>query len=354
MPAIPAIPSAIPSAVPSGGMPGVPGLPARPRLPDLPASGGLPAVPGRLPSLPGAVDDIGRSVGNSALKLLPVCCEGGIGARFTYDRNGVRAIGTVGMTVQQPSAGFVLGIKGGTVTDARLQIDGATGLKVSFEAARQDTRHQIDERIAIPVDFRIPILQLFAGLSLDVVVNQWIVVKTAFSATGAHLKGAGEYTFTAGIGFGYRDGSWEARTPTALTVKQSLQDSLDGLSVGPAGVVIAHQVRFTVGLSAFGFVAGVYFNLTSSIGVTRGSDAGLSLPGTGGTKRLVCKGITVSIAANFGVGYSIPAPVADVINFFLRVFRSDPVERAGGIGTRTTPFVRKVIDPDTKICGGKG
>jgi hypothetical protein len=266
----------------------------------------------------------------------------------------MRAIGTIGMTVKQPSAGFVLAIKGGTVTDARLQIDGATGLKVTFEAARQDTKHEINERIAIPVDFRIPILQLFAGLSLDVVVNQWIVVKTAFSATGTWIKGSGEYTFTAGIGFGYRDGAWEARTPTALAVKQSMQDSLDGLSVGPAGIVLAHQIRFTVGIGVFGFVAGVHLNLTSSIGVSRGSDAGLSLPGTGGTKRVVCKGITVSIAANFGVGYSIPTPVADVINFFLRAFRSEPIEKAGGIGTNTKPYVKKVIDPNTKICGGTG
>lgn len=118
--------------------------------------------------------------------------------------------------------------------------------------------------------------------------------------------------------------------------------------------MIAHQVRFTVGIGAFGFVAGVYLNLTSSIGVSRGSDAGIFLPGTGGTKRVVCKGITVSIGANVGIGYSIPTPVADVVNFFLRVFKSDPIEKVGGIGTTIKPYVRKVVDPDVRLCGGTG
>jgi hypothetical protein len=38
------------------------------------------------------------------------------------------------------------------------------------------------------------------------------------------------------------------------------------------------------------------------------------------------------------VGYTLPQLAADVINFFLKVFHSKPVQRTGGIGSSAVVF----------------
>jgi len=351
IPAVPAIPPIPPvPGIPAVPVPNLPQLPKLPKLPPLPATPNLPAVPGRVPQIPPTVGGFGKQVGTSGLRLVPSCCEGGIGTHFNYDLDGVRIAGSVSLTMTTPKVGFVLNIKGGTVTDARLRIDGASGLKVDFQAARKDSDAQINEKVAIPVDFSVSFAAF--GIPLSAVVNQWVVVKTAFSAKGGAITASGEYAFKAGLGFGYSDGTWDATAPTSLTVKQSLLDSLDGISLGATGIVVAYQARFLVGIGAFGFSAGVYFGFTASLGIVRGSDAGVYVPGTGGTKRVVCKGVQVSLHVNYGIGYSIPEPAADLINLFLKVFRSKPIQRADGVGGTKQVFQKAVVNPDLKVCGG--
>jgi hypothetical protein len=328
----------------------LPDLPSGPKLPALPGTGSLPSVPGR-PSMPApTAGELGKQVGSSGLRLIPVCCEGGIGTHFSYDRGGVRAFGDVQLQISRPTVDFTLRIKGGSLLEAGLQIGGAAGLKVAITAARKDTTAQVDEKVAIPLDFSVP-LNAF-GIPLSATVNQWVVVKTAFSAKTGVIAIAGEYALKAGLGFSYRSGSFSAAAPAALTVRQSINDTMDGLSLGPAGIVLSYQARFLVGVGAFGFTAGVYFGFTASLGVTRGSDAGVFAPGTGGTQRIVCRGTRLSLFVNYGVGYSIPAPVADVINLFLKVFHSTPIEGSGGVGSRARVFDRQTVTPDLKVCGG--
>ncbi len=336
-----------------GGAAPVPVLPQPPNLQDLPAVPGFPEIPGRPPQLPPTQGGFGQQVGTSALKLVPSCCEGGVGAHFTYDKNGVRLVGDVALQMSKPSINFDLVIEGGSVTTARLQLSGAGGLKVRFKAAKLDSKEQVNEKIAIPVDFSVS-LSAF-GVPLSAVVNQWLIVKTAFSARGGSIEATGEYTFKAGLGFGYSGGGFSVTAPTSLTVKQSLIDSLSGVSLGPVGVVIGYQARFLIGLGAFGFTAGVYFGLTASLGITRGSDAGVTVPGTGGTIKIVCRGAELTLDVNYGVGYSIPKVVEDVVNFFFRAFKTKYVIKAAdGIGWHTQVYRKKVLDPDVKICGGKG
>jgi hypothetical protein len=337
------------ASAPGGPVVPVP-LPKPPKLPPLPAVPALPAVPGRAPQLPPSVTGFGKVVGSGALSLVPACCDGGVGAHFTYDKNNVRMVGNVTLTMAKPTVDFALNIKGGTVTKAKLRISGASGLVANFEAARQDSTSQINEKVAIPVDFGVSFVAF--GIPLSAVVNQWLVIKTAFSAKSGSIKASGEYRFTAGLGFGYEDGKWSASAPTALTVKQSMVDSLNGISLGVTGIVLAYQARFLVGIGAFGFTAGVYFGFTAALGVVRGSDAGVYVPGTGGTQKVVCKGVQLGLSVNYGVGYSIPKPVADLINLFLQVFKSTPIQRAGGIGQSQQVFQKSAVNPDLKVCGG--
>jgi len=344
------------SPVAGGAAPGgsgtspLPDLPRGPMLPPLPASGSRPAVPARAAQSLPSVGPLGRQVGSSGLRLTPVCCDGGVGTHFSYDRNGVRATGDVQLQITRPTVDFVLKISGGSLLEAGLQVNGAAGLKVSITAARKDSTAQINEKVAIPLDFSVP-LSAF-GIPLSAVVNQWVVVKSAFSAKTGVISISGEYSLKAGLGFRYRNGSFSAAAPASLTVRQSINDTMDGLSLGPMGIVLSYQARFLVGVGAFGFTAGVYFGLTASLGITRGSDAGVFAPGTGGTQRIVCRSTRLSLYANYGVGYSIPAPVTELINLFLKVFQTSPIERTGGVGGQTKIFDKETFAPDLKVCGG--
>ena len=325
-------------------------LPKLPKLPPLPATPELPSVPGRPPQLPPSVTVFDKVLESGGLSLLPSCCAGGIGAHFSYDKNNVRISGDVSLTMAKPTVDFDLDIDGGKISKAKLRISGASGLVANFRAAREDSTSQINEKVAIPIDFSISFVAL--GIPLSAVVNQWLIVKTAFSAKSGAISAHGEYNFTAALGFGYENGSWSASAPTALTVKQSMVDSLNGVSLGAAGIVVAYEARFLVGIGAAGFAAGVYFGFNVALGVVRGADEGVFVPGTGGTQRVVCKGVQLGLNINYGVGYSLPKYAADVANFFLRVFNSPPIKRTGGIGSSRKVFQRSAINPDLKVCGG--
>jgi hypothetical protein len=329
---------------------GVPDLSPGPKLPALPATNSLPAVPGRPAMALPTTGQLGKQVGSSGLRLLPVCCDGGIGTHFSYNQGAVRAVGDLQLQISRPTVDFTLEIKGGSLVQAGLHIGGAAGLKVAITAARENSTAQINERVAIPLDFSVPLTAF--GIPMSATVNQWVVVKTAFSARTGGISITGEYSLKAGLGFSYRSGSFSAAAPAALSVRQSINDTMDGLSLGPVGIVLSYQARFLVGVGAFGFTAGAYFGLTASLGITRGSDAGVFAPGTGGTQRVVCKGTRVSLFVNYGIGYSIPAPVADVVNLFLRVFHTTPIEADGGVGGRARIFDKQTVTPDLKVCGG--
>jgi len=53
------------------------------------------------------------------------------------------------------------------------------------------------------------------------------------------------------------------------------------------------------------------------------------------------------------IGYTIPVVVAEVINFFLRVFRTRPIQSTGGIGS-SAPLIapRTEVVPNLPLCRG--
>lgn len=181
----------------------------------------------------------------------------------------------------------------------------------SIHPTRRSTK-----RVALPVDFSVSFVAF--GVPLSVVVNQWVVIKTAFSAKGGSIKATGEYNFTAGPGFGSENGSWSATAPTQLTVNPSMVASLDGISLGATGIVLAYQARFLVGLGAFGFSAGVYFGLTAE-SMWRVGLNGVSVPGrspaparrtTVSSSRCTSSSPRTSRSPRCVQGHGLPATVA--------------------------------------------
>ncbi|GAA4983928.1 hypothetical protein [Actinopolymorpha pittospori] len=296
---------------------------------------GRPPLPP--PRLGGPIDAVA-----GAFRLTPTCCAGGIGAHFHYDREGVRLDGNVELLLTKPSGGFDLVIEGGRITTAKFQIEGGVGLRLKVAGATKvGTQGNIHPYITVPVDFTVPLGQ-FLGVPFSATINQALEIRTAFSAKDGNIKAEGEYTFTGGLGFGYDKGRFGPPGPQGFTTKNSITNSITGPSVGVNGLLVTYQVRFHVGIGAFGFTTGLYVGLTAAVGLSVGSALGSPIT--------VCKGTGVSLSTDFGVGYTLPAPVVNVINFFLRVFKAKPIERRGGIGSSATFFAKAEIVPDIPLC----
>jgi hypothetical protein len=164
-------------------------------------------------------------------------------------------------------------------------------------------------------------------------------VHPIFSSKGK-LRAKGIYSLEGALRAGYYNGHFEVGGP-GFAVKESLLDSISGISIGANGFILADQIRIIVGIGAFGFATGPYVGLTTSIGTTFGSTIGL----------VQCRGATLDMKLVGGVGYSIPQPVTDAINFVLRALNVKEISGEGGIHLKpTTMLHREDLTPKVKLC----
>ena len=309
-------------------LPNVPQVPGAPKLPNLPSP---PPVPG-LPT----------QIGIGDFKLTPFCC-GGIGLKIEYSKAGLIVKAYAVIRLDHPKLHFDLNIVGGKIQRAGVTLDGAAGLTMQFETGISvDTNAAIGnvgKEIMVPVDFSVPIVGL--PVPLAVTLKQAFILKTAFSAKTGTLKATGDYSFKGSLFMGYKDGGWTVSAPTEFHVNQSLINSIEGVSVGVNGIVLAYQGKVIVGVGAFGFVTGPYLGYNASVGFSRGSDLAAPIR--------VCKGATLNIQMAVGVGYSIPQPVTSAINFVLRNLNMTEVQGSGGLEHREDILTKEQYDPPS--CG---
>ncbi|MEH0930410.1 hypothetical protein [Micromonospora sp. CPCC 205558] len=262
------------------------------------------------------------------LKVQGLCCADGVGARFSYRDSGLDLSGTIAFVMKRPSAKFHLEIDGSTITVAELQINGTAGVRIQVDATTT-TGQNVHPVAFVPVNFSVP-LESILGIPLSATVRQSIGIRTGFSAGHTTIKADGEYSLGGTMGFGYANGKFGPRWPGGLQVKRSLVDSVDGISVGANALLVDYDVKFFIGLGAVVFSAGLYAGLTTTVGITRGSSIGF-----GGLQGLAnregCNRADLTINARYGIGYTIPALVAKVINFFLKIFNATPIAAEGGI-----------------------
>jgi hypothetical protein len=271
------------------------------------------------------------SVGASGIGLLLASRQSGEHARVRAETR---------VNLKKPKVRFDLKIVGAKITKALIAIEGAAGLVLGFEAATQGGRSSnIRSRIQMPSDFSIPIAGL--GVPFAVILRQEAILNTAFGAPGA-LKARGEYIFTGRFSVGYENQQWGVGGPTGFSVKDSLLQSVRGASKAATGLTLAHSARIMVGIGAFGFATGPYTGMISSIGVTRFSD--LTAP---------CNRTDLNVSVMAGIGYFIPRPVTDAINFFLRALNLGRIESSGGLSTDPLKIINDTsFNPQAKYCTG--
>lgn len=209
------------------------------------------------------------------------------------------------------------------LVEATLTLTGAAGLKMMFKAGTDvGLKANVNGRLQASPDLSIPI---GGPLPLAVTVRQQILLKTALGVRNATLSATGDYTFGGSFMVGYLGKQWTLGGPIGFTAKQTLMESAAGISIAASGLDLSHQIKMIFGLGAFGFATGPYFSLNTGVGLFKGSDLGT----------IQCKEATITVGMSGGIGYLIPKPVTDVINFILGTLRIKyRVDGEGGLSVR--------------------
>jgi hypothetical protein len=251
---------------------------------------------------------------------------------------------TVTVHLLNPKVRASASISGGNLKHSSAKLSGVQGIDVDVKAGSENgLADNVKARVEVPMDIILPIFEPFL-----VAFRQKFIIETAFSSKNSTLEGHGEYRFTGPIG----DSEAEAGSVGVETVK-SMTESLTGPSIGVAGVVFAYQLRAQGGLGVPSAFVGPFVGVTFSVGLTRGSDLGRisagNLAGAIATGRnTICKGVTVDIFSNFGVGFVDSVVVTKLLEQFYpsKKFKvtSDFLE------ARVPVFHGKSVAPDVPLC----
>ncbi|OLT16102.1 hypothetical protein BJF78_15225 [Pseudonocardia sp. CNS-139] len=269
----------------------------------------------------------------------PVCCAGGVGAHIAYDRDGVRLAGTITILMRRPSATFHLEIAGRHDPAGR---DAGRGHGRAARRHRGSDADRPQHQQADPGARRLQ--RAGGGAARGAVLGHGQPADRR--ADGVQLEGrehqaTGEWALAGALGFGYANGAFRASAPRTLTVVDSITDSIVGIATGVTGIIVNHQATFRVGLGTFGFTAGLYFALTTTLGLAVGSALGAPIE--------VCRSAQLGISPGTRRVHDAAGPGAGGQQ--VPAAREHPADR-GQCRDRVDArlFSRYVVHPDVPIC----
>lgn len=273
----------------------------------------------------------------------PVAGLGTLGVKLSSNSGGTRMAGEVSLHLLNPRLHFHLVISKGELMVAELEMKGAAGLTMAFTAVSEDGRDSsINQRVQVPVDISLPIL---GPLPFTITVRQQFIVQTKFGAPGV-LAATGNYTLQGSISVGYSKPNWHVGAPSDFSGRETLLNSVQGVSLAVGALSLTHQIKVIGGFGAFGFAVGPYVFLSNNINVTRHGD-------TDTLARCIFTGFNMD--AGTGVGYVIPQPITDAINFILRTLNLREISGEGGLpGPRETIIRTADVTPKSIACTGSG
>ena len=220
------------------------------------------------------------------------------------ERDGSLKVGVhFGFAVSELSVDSGMSISGGVSSGARMLVNGITGLEVSLSAgAAGGSADNEKVRLELPMDFSIPIppSPATAGLPLVVKIQFVYSIETAITGNNSTLVATGIYGLSGPIGV--QNGSVVA---PEFSVKQSIIDSISGITLGPSGVVFAVKMKVQAALGIPVASAGPFGSVTTSVGITNGSSLGAPLAR--------CRSASLDMEVGGGVSFSLSTPVLDAL-----------------------------------------
>jgi hypothetical protein len=263
-------------------------------------------------------------------KLVPSAGGDGVGVRGTSNGGGMKMTIAALVHIDHPTLTPRLIINDGDLVGGTVELSGAAGLTLMFKASTDvGMKANVNGRVQAVPDFSIPI----AGPApLAITFRQQILIATALGVRDATVSATGDYTFHGSFKVGYDGKGWGLFGPSGFTTKQSLLGSTGGLALSATGFNLTHQLRVVFGVGAFGLATGPYFALNSAAGLFKGSDAGM----------IQCRESTIVIGMSGGIGYLIPKPITDAINFILGALHIRyRVDSFGGVESKPMTIVNK-------------
>jgi hypothetical protein len=323
----------------------------RPVAPAVAEQGGPPpvvaavAVPGLGAPRPPepARSQVGKAkVGGWDVQAFRGAGELGLYAEHSTAASGLRAGLDVRLLVDDLRVRGDITVANGTIVRPWFQVEGIKAIAIAVRAGvaggLEDNKKV---KIELPVELKQPIL--IGGFPATLRQTFKFLVQTAFSAKNGNLRAGGEWGLDGPIGM--RGGT--VVTP-AFSVRKSVLDSLQGVSVGVEGIVVAAEFRFglMVGLPVAG--AGPAVGVVASLGLTNGSAAGrVGLPLAGPAVK--CRGATLVLTGRGSVGVNLSTPLTTAIDKVLGVKIPADVDLV------TKDIVSKtVVEPDVPLCRSGG
>jgi len=129
-----------------------------------------------------------------------------------------------------------------------------------------------------------------------------------------------------------------------VTVNHSLMASMGSVSLTPLGLVVSHQSSITVGVGSWGLTSGPTLDVGTSLAVRQGSSIGI----------VQCQGVAISMNVRGGVGWTIPEPVAKVVNAILSLINVPAIKDKDGIKTPWQNLFAVQAQTNVPVCNGKG
>jgi hypothetical protein len=263
-----------------------------------------------------------QAVQQGKFTLTPYCCSPSQGVRIAYNTGTGRMAAKVGLVMNgKPLLDFHISISGGGVKEAVFELHGPEAIEFSFEAATMNSSGNYrSPTLRLPVGLTFPL----AGIPFTITLTQSVYASIQLAGQAA-FSTSGQYAISgATLGFSYRNGHFGAVTP-AISTKISALQNATSLSVGINALTLGYGARLSAGIGVLGFNAGPYLDLGASLAIAKdGSPPQTSL--TAG-----CVTAAVYVQGSYGVGYEIPATVADFVNGFLKLVNAKPIAKSGGI-----------------------
>ena len=271
-----------------------------------------------------------------------------LGVQIRSYNDVIKMLGDVRLRFSAPTLSFDLKIDDSKLVTTSVRLSGSAALMVTFKAHSNHGVHgNVRTRYFIPVDCMFPISALRElPVPFAATMRHMFMLQTAFSSKG-NVDAVGQYGMDGAIEMSFGGGGIRFGAPSSFAVQRSLAKSTSGVTMGPAGLILTHQVRAIVGIGAFGFVTGPYVGVTSTAAVTKGSSAD--------TMREQCREATLRMSIHAGVGYQIPKSIAGAINSVLSLFHVKGIAAEGGFQTPDKELVNKTDHyPNVNSCRAGG
>jgi hypothetical protein len=306
-------------------------IPSAPMADARPAGAVLTTVGYTTQAPPAAVPPVPDVSNLVNFKLAPQVDESGIGLRATSDGGGLKVDVQTLLHLNNPQLVAKLDIDDdGGLQEATLGLSGAAGLTIKFQVGTDvGLKANVHGRLQPDTDYSLPIGAV-GGVPLALTIRQQMIIKTALGVRNSTLTAVGDYTFGGEFKIGYAGKKWGLFGPTGFSARQSMLQSAGGISIAASGLDLSHQVKAVFGVGAFGFATGPYFGFNSTVGIFKGSDLGM----------VPCKEATLIVGMSGGIGYLIPRPVTDAINFVLGALHIKyRVDSEGGLSSEPITII---------------